>query len=96
MTNVETIFINEIAEKTNLEIQYVEEYKQIHNKLNINDIFNTKKLYIIIDDIDISKQENIWEDIKPNGNIIIFKYNNLDKRSKFYKQFENHNRYHFS
>ena len=34
------------------------------------------------------KQENVWQDINPNGNIIIFKYNNLDKRNKFYKQFE--------
>ena len=35
------------------------------------------------------KQENVWNEINPNENIIIFKYNNLDKRNKFYKQFEN-------
>ena len=35
------------------------------------------------------KQENVWSEINPNGNIIIFKYNNLDKRNKFYKHFEN-------
>ena len=86
---IQKIYINKIAEVKNLEIQYVEEYKQIHNSLQVNNLFGTKKLYVILDDLDILKQENVWKEIKPNGNIIIFKYNNLDKRNKFYKQFEN-------
>ena len=85
---IQKIYINKIAEINKLEIQYIEEYKQIHNSLNVNDLFNTKKLYVILDDLDILKQENVWQEINPNGNIIIFKYNNLDKRNKFYKQFE--------
>ena len=86
---IQKIYINKIAEVKNLEIQYVEEFKQIYNSLKVNNLFNTKKLYIILDDLDILKQEKIWEEIDTNGNIIIFKYNNLDKRGKFYKQFEN-------
>lgn len=86
---IQKIYINKIAEMKNLEIQYIEEYKQIHNSLNVNNLFDIKKLYIILDDLDILKQENVWQDINSNGNIIIFKYNNLDKRNKFYKQFEN-------
>lgn len=86
---IQKIYINKIADILKLEIQYVNDYKSIYNKLNSNDIFNTKKLYVILDDADIIKQEKIWEDIQPNGNIIIFKYNNLDKRNKFYKHFEN-------
>lgn len=85
---IQKIYINKIAEVKNLEIQYVEEYKQIHNSLNVNNLFNTKKLYVILDDLDILKQENVWQEINPNENILIFKYNNLDKRNKFYKQFE--------
>ena len=85
---IQKIYINKIAEIKNLEIQYVEEYKQIHNSLNVNNLFDIKKLYVILDDLDILKQENVWQDIKPNGNIIIFKFNNLDKRNKFYKFFE--------
>lgn len=86
---IQKIYINKIAEITNLEIQYVEEFKKIYNKLNSNDILNTKKLYIILDDIDFIKQEKVWPIIKTNGNILVFKYNNLDKRSKFYKAYEN-------
>ena len=85
---IQKIYINKIAEVKNLEIQYVEEYRQIHNSLKVNNLFNTKKLYIVLDDLDILKQEKIWEEIDTNGNIIIFKYNNIDKRNKFYKFFE--------
>lgn len=88
---IQKIYINKIAEVNNLEIQYVEDFKSIYNKLNINDIMNIKKLYVIIDDIEYTKQEKIWQEkIDTNGNIIIFKFNELDKRSKFYKQFENY------
>ena len=86
---IQKIYITKIVEIKNLEIQYVEEYKQIHNNLNVNNLFDTKKLYVILDDLDILKHEEAWQEINPNGNIIIFKYNNLDKRNKFYKQFEN-------
>lgn len=86
---IQKIYINKIAEIKNLEIQYIEEYRQIYNSLKVNDLFNTKKLYVILDDLDIIKQENVWQEINPNENIIIFKYNNLDKRNKFYKHFEN-------
>lgn len=87
---VQKIYINKIAEINNLEIQYVEDFKSIYNKLNVNDIMNIKKLYVIIDDIEYTKQEKVWQEkINANGNILIFKFNELDKRSKFYKQFEN-------
>lgn len=87
---VQKIYITKIAQEKCLEIQYVDSYKQIVNELNTQNLFTMKnKLYIILDDIDILKQENIWQEINPGKNTIIFKYNNLDKRNKFYKYFEN-------
>lgn len=89
---IQKIYINKIAEIENLELNYVEDFKSIHNKLNVNDIFNTKKLYVILDDTDFVKNEKVYNEfinLNKTGNIIIFKYNNLDKRSKFYKQFQN-------
>ena len=85
---IQKIYINKIAASKGLEIQYIDSYKQIINNLNVNDLFNIKKLYVILDDMDILKQEFIWQNINANGNMLIFKYNNLDKRSKFYKYFE--------
>ena len=89
---IQKIYINKIAEIENLELNYVEDFKSIYNKLNVNDIFNTKKLYVILDDTDFVKNEKVYNEfinLNKNGNIIIFKYNNLDKRSKFYKKFQN-------
>ena len=71
---IQKIYINKMATIKNLEIQYIEEYKQIHNSLKANDLFGSKKLYVILDDLDIIKQDKIWEEIDTNGNIIIFKY----------------------
>lgn len=89
---IQKIYINKIAEILDLEIQYIDSFKDIYNKLHQNDIFNTKKLYVILDDYDFIKEEKIWQVdnfSNINGNILIFKFNNLDKRSKYYKYFEN-------
>lgn len=86
---VQKIYINKISDVTKLDIEYVFNFKDIVNKLSSDNIFNTKKVYVILDDEDIVKQEKVWQDIQPNNNILIFKYNNLDKRTKFYKYFEN-------
>lgn len=89
---IQKIYINKIAEISNLEIQYIDSFKDIYNKLHQNDIFNTKKLYVILDDYDFIKEEKIWQVdnfSNINSNILIFKFNNLDKRSKYYKYFEN-------
>ena len=89
---IQKIYINKIAEVSNLQIEYIDNFKSIYNKLQQNDIFNTKKLYIILDDIEFIKEEKLWLDFdytQNNGNLIIFKFNNLDKRSKYYKHYEN-------
>ena len=86
---IQKIYINKIAEVKNLEVQYIESFSSIYHKLPVNDILNMKKLYVVLDDLDILKEEKLWYDINTNGHIVVFKYNSLDKRSKFYKQFEN-------
>lgn len=87
---IQKIYINKIAEVANLEIEYTDSFKNIYNKLQQNNIFNTKKLYVILDDIEFTKQEKAWLNFDysiNNGNLIIFKFNNLDKRSKYYKNY---------
>lgn len=88
---VQKIYINKMAQCKNLEIEYVDSFKLVYPKLQQNDIFNTKKLYVIIDDTEFIKEEKIWGDFgnfDTNENILIFKFNSLDKRSKYYKTFE--------
>lgn len=88
---IQKVYIDKIKEVSNKELCYVDDLKSIYNKLSSNDIFNTKRIYVIVDDIDLTKQEKVWVDLSTrlNGNIIILKYNNLDKRGKFYKYFKN-------
>lgn len=85
---VQRIYINKIAELLGLTVEYVPEFKQIKANLQANNFFNTKKVFVILDDLDFVKQETLWQDFKTFDNIVIFKYNNLDKRTKFYKTFE--------
>lgn len=87
---VQNIYINKIAEIKDLEIKYIDSYKQIVNELNVQNLFVVKNaLYVVLDDLDILKQEDIWQEINTGNNMIIFKYNNLDSKTKFYKYFTN-------
>ena len=80
---VQSIYIKKIAQVKQLEIMYVDSYKQIMRNLAGDSLFGDKKLYVIINDIDIMKHETVWPNINANGNLIIFKYSSIDKRSKF-------------
>ena len=90
-TAIQKIYINKLAQVNNIQIEYVDSYNQIKNRLKNTNLFNEIKLYVIIDDIEFTKAELIWNelDYMQSSNIIIFKYNNVDKRNKFYKHYEN-------
>lgn len=90
-TAIQKIYINKLAQVNNIQIEYVDSYNQIKNRLKNTNLFNEIKLYVIIDDIEFTKAEFIWNelDYMQSSNIIIFKYNNVDKRNKFYKHYEN-------
>ena len=88
---IQKIYINKLAQVNNMQIEYVDSYNQIKNRLKNTNLFNEIKLYVIIDDIEFTKAELIWNelDYMKSSNIVIFKYNNMDKRNKFYKHYEN-------
>lgn len=88
---IQKIYINKLAQVNNMQIEYVDSYNQIKNRLKNTNLFNEIKLYVVIDDIEFTKAELIWNelDYMQSSNIIIFKYNNMDKRNKFYKHYEN-------
>ncbi len=51
---------------------------------------NDKKLFVVTDDIGYTKDEKAWELVKgrmsKSKHVLILKFTNLDKRSKFYKK----------
>lgn len=88
---IEKIYINKLAQINNMQIEYVDSYTQIKNRLKSTNLFNETKLYVVIDDNEFTKAELVWSqlDYLESPNIIVFKYNVLDKRGKFYKHYEN-------
>ena len=90
-TAIQKIYINKLAQINNMQIEYVDSYTQIKNRLKSTNLFNETKLYVVIDDDEFTKAELVWNqlDYLESPNIIVFKYNVLDKRGKFYKHYEN-------
>lgn len=56
--------------------------------INKRSLDNSKKVYVVTEDTDFQKQENKWEEIKQrvaqSKHILIVRYNNLNKKLKFY------------
>lgn len=85
------IYINKIAECINTKPIRAESIIDIMPRLSGTSFLNTAQVYVIREDTDFLKQEKSWQafidgSIQKN-NIIILCYNSLDKRSKFYKQY---------
>lgn len=83
------IYIKKISDIMNTNPTRVDSMASIYSKLQNNTIINKPICYVIRDDKEYLKQENVWEGLN-NGiaqgkHTIIFIYTNLDKRSKFYK-----------
>lgn len=88
--SVMNIYIQKIAAIAKTMIKRVEAISEIYSKLQNNTMFETPVCYVIRNDKDYIKQEDIWYDlingIAQGQNIIILIYDNLDKRGKCYKQ----------
>lgn len=85
------IYINKIAECIDTKPVRAESIIDIMPRLSGTSFLNTAQVYVIREDNDFLKQEKSWQsfvdgEIQKN-NIIILCYNSLDKRSKFYKQY---------
>lgn len=85
------IYINKIAECINTKPVRAESIIDIMPRLSGTSFLNKSQVYVIREDSDFLKQEKSWQsfvdgEIQKNS-IIILCYNSLDKRSKFYKQY---------
>ena len=67
---IQKIYIDKMASILNLEVQYVTEYKSIINKKTA--LFGAKKLYVVVNDNDITKKEDVWEAIKQTKENILY------------------------
>ena len=83
---VEKIYINKIAEVNNLPIVYVDSLKSIYGRLHYQDMFNQPNLYVVTQDDEVDSQDIANMIVGGiNGNVVVLKYDQIDKRSKLYK-----------
>lgn len=83
------IYIHKIAEITNSKITYINSIKEAINDIKQTSLLTPKTIYVIQEDKDYILNDRLWDKINTiNKNIIIFVYNTIDKRSKFYKQYK--------
>lgn len=92
-TKIMKIFLDQMAEAKNCEIVPLESAVNFYNKLGVNSLVKKPAIYTITDDVAYTKQtEAVWNKVlrlpKNSPEIVVFIYNNLDKRTKFYKFFE--------
>ena len=84
------IYIKKIANKAKLELQRVDSVASVFSKLTNKSFVTTKKCYVIRDDKDYAKQEQLWDKMisgeLQGGHTIILVYSKPDKRSKLYKK----------
>ena len=82
------IYIKKLCDITGLETVKIDCLKQVYNKLGAKTLVKVvPKIYVIRNDEEYFKNEKIWEKVLTNknlkGNILIFLYSGVDKRSKF-------------
>ena len=86
------IYINKIAECRNLEVARVDSISNIYSKFLSKSFVTKNYCYVLRDDKELLTQEKLWDALSVKGvqgnNIIILVLSNVDKRSRFYKRFQ--------
>lgn len=85
------IYINKIADISKCNIKRVDSISSIYAKLQNKTFLSKPNCYIIRNDKEYTLQEKIWNGLNKGDlqgdNIIILVFDNIDKRSKFYKEY---------
>lgn len=90
---IRDIYIQKIADTSGLPIVRADSLKSVMHRITNKSMLTTANVYVITDDKEYLKEDKIWKEFeegkRQQENIIIMVYNQIDKRSKFYKQCKN-------
>lgn len=87
---VQRIYINKIAEVANLSVVRADTVSSIWDIMTRPTLFDEKHVYVVRDDKDFLSNEKLQKRLEEdifNGNILIMLLTNVDKRTKFYKTY---------
>lgn len=84
-------YIEMISQHQNRDVEYYDRFADIKDYLNVKSALLPSKCYVVYDDNEFTKSENAWTilDHMSNKNTVIFLYNALDTKTKFYKYYKN-------
>ena len=85
------IYINQLCNQFKIKRTAISAVNQVVKKQRVVSLIGENNLYVCKYDTNFAKQEKEWENInsKLGDNYLILILNTIDKRGKFYKQFEN-------
>ncbi len=88
---VQEIYIQQIAKATGFEIKRIDSITDVYANLKNRSFIQKPVIYIVRDDKELMQNEKIQAQIEKGllaNNILILLLTNIDKRTKFYKQFK--------
>lgn len=87
---VMNIYIEQIAKVQGRTIVRKDTIAEVYKTLKVAKLTNENSVYVIMDDMDLLKQEKHWEQLMAGtqGHTIVLVYSQLDKRGKFYKTYK--------
>ena len=88
---VQQIYIDQIAKVTGKEVRRVDSISSVYKQLRNVSFIRQAVIYIVRDDVDLLSNEKLQHQIAQGvlgNNILIHLLTNVDKRTKFYKQYK--------
>lgn len=87
---VQELYIQQIAKVTSKEIKRIDSITDIYSKLRNKSFVQSGVIYIVRDDKELMQNEKLQQKIESvlGDNILIHLLTNVDKRTKFYKQYK--------
>lgn len=88
---ISKLYLRQIQKITKREIFVIPNASNILSRNKVVSITNTDNIYVCRYDKDILTNEKLWERMENLGDVrLVLQFQTLDKRSKFYKRFEEH------
>lgn len=89
---VQQIYIEQIAKVKNLKIKRINSINDIYNQLQNKSLLSSNFCFVCRDDEAIIRNEQLWAQVRKgkifSNHIYILLLTNIDKRTKFYKAFQ--------
>lgn len=84
------LYIDMIVKKDQLYVERFDSLSEVYKRIKAKTLIQQRHLYIIRDDKEYMMNDKLWDKLshREDSNIVIFYYTEIDKRTKFWKRFQ--------